>query len=258
MAEPTWGQLKKAQDDNQTIDEAIAAAIAAHETDPDAHTGAGESLETHKSQEVIDHLAGSVVTDKIKDHGITLLKRDWDKKFIESQFESIDGWEVDGEGTVIIHLGEIIIRSTGVDPAYVDIYILNADYPLNWSKNPFYQTQLLFPLNTSQIAYFGIGLKSSNSFAGFKVSNGTLYAYNTNGTPTQTEITGIDITALHIYRVVVTSGTKIEFYVDGVLKATHTTNLPTGTLDYNLNYYIESTIAAWREIKATVVVFYQD
>lgn len=65
MADPiVWGLLPKAQDNPQTIDEAIAAAIAAHEADPDAHLGDGESLESHRANDTIDHPAGSVLGDK--------------------------------------------------------------------------------------------------------------------------------------------------------------------------------------------------
>lgn len=60
----TWSSLPKDQTDNQTISEAITEAIIAHEEDPTAHLGAGESLEQHKSNDVIDHLAGSIVPDK--------------------------------------------------------------------------------------------------------------------------------------------------------------------------------------------------
>ncbi len=64
MALPLWGQLEKSQDDSQTIEEAIAAAIVAHEEDPTAHLGPGESLQAHKADDIIDHPAQSVVLDK--------------------------------------------------------------------------------------------------------------------------------------------------------------------------------------------------
>lgn len=64
MALPLWGQLEKATDDEQTIDEAIAEAIAAHESDPEAHLGEDESLEKHKTEEIIDHPQGSILPDK--------------------------------------------------------------------------------------------------------------------------------------------------------------------------------------------------
>ncbi len=64
MVDFTWGTLPKAQDDPQLITEAIAQAIADHEADPEAHLGVGESLEQHKTNEVIDHPAVSIVPDK--------------------------------------------------------------------------------------------------------------------------------------------------------------------------------------------------
>lgn len=65
MEIPTWGSSPKSQEDATTIDEAIAIAIAEHESDPIAHLGAGESLEQHKTNEVIDHPALSIVADKM-------------------------------------------------------------------------------------------------------------------------------------------------------------------------------------------------
>lgn len=64
MSTEVWGQLPKAQDNSDTIDDAIAAAIAAHESDPESHLGEGESLEAHRAFGVLDHPPGSVVADK--------------------------------------------------------------------------------------------------------------------------------------------------------------------------------------------------
>ena len=64
MADPVWGLLAKSAEDPTTIDQAIESAIIAHEADPTAHLGPGESLEQHKTNEVIDHPAQSVVADK--------------------------------------------------------------------------------------------------------------------------------------------------------------------------------------------------
>jgi len=74
MAEPVWGQLAKAQDDQETIEEALVRLIGEHETDSGAHTGAGGALETHKTQVVVDHPAGSIVEDKLPDEVITTPK----------------------------------------------------------------------------------------------------------------------------------------------------------------------------------------
>lgn len=59
-----WGLLPKAQDDATTIAEAIAAALAAHNADPTAHMDPAASLGLHRQNDIIDHPAGSVLTDK--------------------------------------------------------------------------------------------------------------------------------------------------------------------------------------------------
>lgn len=64
MADFTWGSLEKSQTDSTTIDEAIDAKITAHNNDPDAHLGDGQSLQSHRASEIIDHLAESIVPDK--------------------------------------------------------------------------------------------------------------------------------------------------------------------------------------------------
>lgn len=57
---------------------------------------------------------------------------------------------------------------------------------------------------------------------------GTLYAQNANGTATSTDITsGITMTNWNLYEIVFTPGVDIKYYINGTLKATHTTNLPT-------------------------------
>lgn len=66
----------------------------------------------------------------------------------------------------------------------------------------------------------------------FVLNAATLYAQNANGTATSTNIgSGITLTDWNTYEIVFTPGVDIKFYINGVLKATHTTNIPTsGTL----------------------------
>ena len=97
MANPVWGQLQRALDDPETIQDAIDAAIAVHETDPTAHLGDGESLQTHKSDEVIDHPAESIATDKYAEGSVHSLARIYDKFEVLTTFESLDKWESGGD-----------------------------------------------------------------------------------------------------------------------------------------------------------------
>lgn len=64
MTVVTWGTLEKSAVDPQVITAAIQEMIDAHEANPSAHLGIGESLEQHKTNEIIDHPANSVVPDK--------------------------------------------------------------------------------------------------------------------------------------------------------------------------------------------------
>jgi hypothetical protein len=69
--------------------------------------------------------------------------------------------------------------------------------------------------------------------SGFRFYNlgGTLYASNGNGaTETRTDISsGLTLTNWNKYRIVWTAATSVAFYVNDILKATHTTNLPSGS-----------------------------
>lgn len=68
-----WGSLPRATNDATLIDEAIEAAVTSHNDDPDAHLGADQALQSHRAAEIIDHLAESVVNDKIKANARTYI-----------------------------------------------------------------------------------------------------------------------------------------------------------------------------------------
>jgi len=271
MAEPTWGQLKKAQDDDTTIDQAIAAAIAAHEADPDAHTGAGESLETHKSQEVIDHPAGSLIEDKYLDGSISLIKLSETKFIIITCFESFDGWldnsDVGATVQAGVGAGFLITAATSGKKAIIAALpsAPSMSGGVNFGKNPFFQARVYIPATTNQTIYFGTGNASfpasppTTQYFGFKVVNGTLYAVHSNGsTETTTQITGITLDAKNLYRAVMDSGNNIKFYVNGVLKATHSSNLPSGEEDSILVFMIKTNENAEKELDLIEALFSQD
>jgi hypothetical protein len=61
----TWGQLAKSQTDPEKIEEAIQRLINEHNADPEAHLVEGGSLKSHKMAEVIDHIARSILAEKL-------------------------------------------------------------------------------------------------------------------------------------------------------------------------------------------------
>lgn len=234
MAVLNWGDLTKSQEDDETIEEAIARLIAAHNANEEAHLDTGQSLQSHKAAEIIDHLANSIIEDKVGDGEISLPKLTADHRIIISSFESLDGWNVGG--TTYLELGSLGLRTANTTNAYAYAYDTpSGQIGLTWDKDFFWQATVKLNQITNQEVYFGIGgseYVGGYSGAGFKISNGTLYCYHmdivaTVYTYVTQEITGITLTVPHVYRIKYdqTAGT-LQFYIDGVLKHTFTTGLP--------------------------------
>lgn len=117
-----------------------------------------------------------------------------------------------------------------------------------------------FPDSTNQNAFCGVetGALSSTDIPndatsvvdhfGFFVDDADLYASNADGaTQTRTLLTGVTLSAKNVYYIDFTSGSSVKFYVNDVLKATHTTNLPNNTATVRAYFGIESTVV--NEIK---------
>jgi len=222
MAEPTWGLLKKAQDNDQTIDQAIADAIAAHEADPDAHTGTGESLETHKSQEVIDHPAGSILGDKISNTELMVF----------TGFDSLDGWTIYGnvslEGFSFVEIRETQ-GETDLSRLYSQ-FLSDTDF---FKTTQDAQIQSVFYINNPDLEkfyfLFGEYVNDSNIAGfGFKIVDNVVKGFFGWGANINlTNNLNIDPSVIHIYRAqYIASTQQVKFYIDGVLKAT--LNKPTG------------------------------
>lgn len=93
--------------------------------------------------------------------------------------------------------------------------------------------------------YVGIGIADASStfddietstVSGirFALNNTTLYASTGNGSSNNnTDLSSfLTYTDWNIFEIVFTPGTNAKFYVNGTLRATHSTNLPTGSLQY--------------------------
>lgn len=71
MALNVWGLLEKSQSDSEKIEEAIDRLISEHNDDEDSHLETGQSLQSHKASAIIDHLALSIVEDKLANSSVT-------------------------------------------------------------------------------------------------------------------------------------------------------------------------------------------
>ena len=216
MADPVWGLLPKSQTDAETIEEAIAQLIAEHETDSGAHTGSGESLETHKAQDIIDHKAGSVLADK-----------DTMTEFvIKDDFRNLDGWGVTGDVVTTEWPGIRLYTEWGA----VNETVLSTvtSFPAQFFDSDF---DMLFQLSARydhsfQLyeSYFGLAIDSITPVTGIGftivdgVTKGVMALANVR---VWTDPITNDETKDHIYRAQYDALTgKAYFYIDGVLKAT--------------------------------------
>ena len=235
MSIETWGLMPKAQDDSQKIDEAIAEAIIAHEADPEAHLGEGDSLQSHRASEIIDHLAESFVGDKLE-------KNFFDKTLFTGAWQSLDCFDITGVSTQV-NLGAIIVMPTTTlnNIAYAkskSTYYYLSRMQDNWVME--FSCQAM--AGTHGLCYAGTGTPvagAGEGFVGIKQLNNKLYACTAQDSfanETTTELTGVTVNLPHKIRIEYTHNSHVLFYVDGVLKATMTTNLPnSGT---NLFLYI--------------------
>lgn len=234
MANPVWGALEKALDDDQTILEAIDAKIAAHEADEEAHLGAGESLQSHRASDIIDHVKNSVVRDKLA----------FDRFAIDDSFYSIDAWDKTA-GVEQMSIGDIELMTGGTTNNYKRMQLIEGEGIEGQSAmglNPIWQTRVKFYHNSNQVAYVGQLLNDANSGYGFKVVNGGLYAvyFDGDGVEQTHYLSSITAYAWVVLGCEVSGGDSIDFYVDGVLVYS-LTDLVVQEGDSLMTYYIKTT-----------------
>lgn len=215
-----WGNLGKALDNNQTINEAINEAIVSHEQDPTAHLGAGESLQAHKSDEIIDHPAKSVVSDKYDDFSIDPIKIKNDMFHVFIDWATVDALTVTGStgfGKFLSHGLAIFDVPAGVGK-YIQITNYASLVPWNPADlTPFFYTKFLVLPQSGMTAYIGMG-NIAEQFVGFKILTNKMYACYINGGTQHTQvINNINMQIFHDYKAIIDSEKNILFYIDNVL-----------------------------------------
>lgn len=166
---------------------------------------------------------------------------------------SIDGFNVAGtDGYVITPRGAFLRMDT---PASLNAYCYIAykssmkvmlktgklyrwDIPIVWEQKL-----------TNQVQYIRMGDTVADppsetvDHFGWKIIDDSIYASNADGTTQKITDTGVDIKTggqlLHL-RVDVLVGVSCKFYIDNVLKVTHTDNVP-NDFSYFLHVYLKTT-----------------
>ena len=230
MAE-TWGQLSKSQIDPEKIEEAIERIVAEHNDDPEAHLGEGQALQSHKASEVIDHLAKSIVRDKLKDLEISEIKLSDDRFVYHTDFYDFDRWGKHSSGSAGFDNYNMNLRmwTAGDSDEYAIMNISTewAGHAVRFERNPRFQTICRFEDFSGCKVHFGVSGDTISGF-GFEFSNGSVYVYHgKNSTQYKTEIqNSVDLTVENLFRAVLYSGEKIEYYINDELVATTTSNIP--------------------------------
>jgi hypothetical protein len=226
MAE-TWGMEAKSATDPETIEEAIARLIAVHEADSSSHLGAGESLEAHKSSDVIDHLVGSVVNDKYTMTEFSIV----------DDFRTITQWNKTGTVSNADWPSlSLYVEYGAVNTSKIEKEIEIPTPYLSTAYNSLFQVMARFDMsNTYFKSWLGVGLYSetpSDGF-GFVIVNNVLKACMARSSSiTYSDPITIDLTSDHIYRAQLNADDeKIYFYIDGTLVATLDT--PASSWDYD-------------------------
>jgi len=238
MTQPPWGSLKKSAVDDETIEQAIARLIAVHEADETSHLGVGESLQSHKASEIIDHAASSIIADKIAIRQVGMDKLNFDRFSQVINFESIDCYDVAlaSVASEVIPCGVGLRINMQAPSGDYTIITTKEEAPIDpyKSKNPLLQAT--FKVLDAQLQDFYLVYNTHNPFVttvdyfGFKTKYTeptkvyAVYRSDTEG-EVETELVGFSPADIHTYRVeAVSAGATLNFYVDDVLICSKTPN----------------------------------
>jgi len=336
MAEPNWGLLQKSNIDSETIEEAIERIVAEHNADPESHLGSGESLQSHKASEIIDHLAESIIEDKIADGSITSSKITEDQivgkdiRTAEDVGAGVDGVKMTPSGIQMYQGGEkkVDIPTSG-DPFFAgDLSLNNLKYlkytlqnnwvsldgftqyttlsatiipymiagvlstsnstnslanlstwsmggnpGLDWDKNSIFQTRIKLSgygdVITGSSVYFGLGgsheygFNQNSQFAVFYFNGTTLYAktssYVDSSYETETtELDSITLTDPHDFEIRIIAGVRVEYYIDGILVATHDDYVPSSIPSYSFFWEVKTNSSNIRGMFIFSFLFQQE
>ena len=214
MSLPVWGLMPKSQEDSETVEEAINRIVEAHNDSPEAHIGENQSLGVHRESGIVDHLAGSIVGDKLSTTQI----------IIKESFSSLEAWEADGEGA-LSHQGHYLVL--GVPPGTTDSGSAITS-PEAVDIENFGEKEMLLQatvktgsLHSSDWAEFFWGSKYSDPLNGFgiKFTNTSIVPFVCwNYEKTDGDSYTLDMTTYHTIRMHLDPlAGKVNFYADGDL-----------------------------------------
>ena len=168
------------------------------------------------------------------------------------------GWTqyIPGSGTIMYKGSKVRLQTTDILNDYVHLMTGNAFKVCTTGKLYRIEFNVCYCKTvTDVVVYLWAGAAevppdvAGCKHVGFKFSSADLYATNSDGTTETAADTTVNIStgnANRRWRIDFTAGTDCKYYVDGVLKNTITTNLPTQSHinDSRVIYYIKNTDTA--------------
>jgi len=190
--------------------------------------------------------------------------------FISINFLSSDGWTTVTTGSGIVSFsGGLVVFDTGTTANSV-ARMYSGSIIKNFYSG-FSNRVWNFKIDaggtslTSADVYFGVSdstaeLTDTTKMIGFKVSSadsGLIYAHTADGTNSTNTSTGITWSAswgLYVFSIVL-ENTTVKFYINGTLKATITTNLPSAMPNGRLVFQVKSSSTTQQKMRAYLGYF---
>ena len=157
---------------------------------------------------------------------------------ISEPFSSIDGYSqtIQNGGSITLTSTSLNLRTSSTASGRASLYKDSGASKAwtSWDKDKVFSVDFSFIYTATVCDYIYIqhGKNGTNKHIGFKIIDSVLYGTVGNGsaetTVTLETFTTPSTQIVRILTAVFTAGVKCEFYVDGVLLGTITTNLPSG------------------------------
>lgn len=167
--------------------------------------------------------------------GLTL---PWDDLFCQLLFESIDGFYTYATGSGAISVDSYAIKlitgATADSLAISSKKMIRSTPPWNWSKNSTLISTVAWKFFTSSTGVFWLRAGDEGYYKGygFKALDGKVYgSVGNDSSETVIDLSDDFIANAFIYKrlkAIHTAGSKVEFYIDGILKGEISTGLPSG------------------------------
>lgn len=168
---------------------------------------------------------------------------------LSSLLESLDGYlqNVAGTGSVTLDHPCVLLDTSTSSSSSARIYKDLNNYMTfpNFGKDAVFSIYAGFRAYTSKNGTYNLFAGDAIDYGqiGFQVVDGVLYGMCAkNAVHTTVALETISAGTFWVYRflqAVFTAGSKVEFYVDGILKGTITTNLPTATETFTTYFSAE-------------------